>query len=104
MPEHWQYKQPATAGARADATGDSDSTQSSEPGVLDPEPEDTEEDMSGSLGVAALAEEISQLLQGMQEVAPLPTLASTNLPTISRVMPEVAQHAMQCICGSGGEG
>ena len=38
--------------------------------LLDSEPENTEEDMSGDLGVAALDEEVNQLLQEMQEEAP----------------------------------
>lgn len=58
--------QPAATGASAvvDASGsDSDSTQLSEPGILGSELEDTEEDMSGDLGVAALGEGVNQLLQ-----------------------------------------
>ena len=46
--------------------------------MLDLEPEDTEEDMSGDLGVAALDEEVSQLLQKIQEETPLPTPASAT--------------------------
>ena len=34
--------------------------------------------MNGDLGVEALGEEVNQLLQEMQEEAPLPTLASNT--------------------------
>ena len=50
----------AAAGAAADASdSDSGSAQLPEPGVLGPEPEDTEKDMNGDPGVEALDEEVN---------------------------------------------